>query len=204
MVGQFTAKDSPEAQLLFTTRCVMKKSNTVLATKPMPVLERIQALDLEPILVKLMDPDEGEGWSLDRARTVEKWYKRFLYLNALYPDRSIVPTKEIDTFWHYHILDTEKYAEDCQGAFGYFLHHFPYFGMRSAEDHQNLLDASEQTWNLFRTHFNEEPQILHGEPGKCQSSCTGKSCSHCKSPTCASGLKIRNHERPRLATLAAV
>ncbi len=180
----------------------MKRSNAVLVTSPVTALERIQALDLEPILVKLMDPDEGEGWSLDHARTVEKWYKRFLHLNALYPERSIVPTKEIDTFWHYHILDTEKYAEDCQDAFGYFLHHFPYFGMRSAEDRQNLLNASKQTWDLFRTHFNEEPEILHEGPSKCESACTGKSCSHCAGSTCSSDSKAKNRERPRLVALA--
>jgi hypothetical protein len=182
----------------------MKSRTAVLVNEQDSILQRIEALDLEPIMVKLMDLDEGEGWSLDHARIVEKWYKRFLHLSALYPDRSIVPTKEIDTFWHYHILDTEKYAEDCQDVFGYFLHHFPYFGMRSDEDRQNLLDASRQTWELFRTHFNDEPEISHGGPSKCESTCTGKSCSHCQSPACQSGPKVRNHDRPRLATLTVL
>ncbi len=166
--------------------------------------QKIQALDLEPIMVKLMDPAEGEGWTLEQARETEVWYKRFLYLNAVYPDRSIVPTHAIDSFWHYHILDTLKYAEDCQIVFGYFLHHFPYFGMRGDEDRQNLLDASEQTWNLFREHFNEDPAVLHGDMSKCVKSCTGKTCSHCKAPTCSSGPKVRNNERPRLAVAMAV
>ena len=175
---------------------------TVIVAKPASVFGEIQGLDLEPIMVKLMDSVEGEGWTLERARATEVWYKRFLYLNAVYPERSIVPTQDIDTFWHYHILDTQKYAEDCERVFGYFLHHFPYFGMRGDEDRQNLLDASKHTWDLFRTHFNEDPKILGGETSKCSKSCTGKSCSHCKAPSCSSGPKVRNNERPRLIALA--
>lgn len=180
----------------------MEKCAVVLVRKHVSVLEKIETLDLEPILVKLMDPTEGEGWALEHARETEVWYKRFLYLNAVYPDRSIVPTKVIDKFWHYHILDTEKYAEDCQNVFGYFLHHFPYFGMRSDQDRQNLLDASKQTWDLFQEHFGEEPAILYGEPGKCTSSCGGVTCSHCASPSCSSGSKMGNNRRPRLVVAA--
>lgn len=165
------------------------------------VIARIEALDLEPIMVKLMDESEGEGWSLERAQTEEKWYKRFLCLNAIYPNRSIVPTKSIDTFWHYHILDTEKYAEDCQGVFGYFLHHFPYFGLRGEEDRKNLVDASKETWDLFRSHFAEEPPILQGgsRASICDStpSCSGTGCTGGK---CGPG-NMKNRERPRLANL---
>lgn len=40
----------------------------------------IEELDLEPIKVKLMHEESGEGWSLERANAVEKEYRRFLYL----------------------------------------------------------------------------------------------------------------------------
>ena len=183
----------------------MSNRTAVLGSEFSSVLKKIENLDLEPIMVKLMDLEEGEGWSLEHVRVVEEWYRRFLFLNAVYPDRSIVPTKAIDTFWHYHILDTEKYAEDCQNVFGYFLHHFPYFGIRGVEDRQNLLNASKQTWGLFRLHFNEEPATLLGDAGKCVSSCSGKSCSHCQSPTCQGGPKVgQGQERPRLAALLTV
>ena len=35
--------------------------------------QKIQALDLEPIMVKLMDPVEGEGWTLEQVRETEVW-----------------------------------------------------------------------------------------------------------------------------------
>src|SRR5690242_11469991 len=84
----------------------------------------IESLDLDPIKFKLMDKD-GEGWSRDRVNLVERWYRRFLFLAFKHPHLPLVVTKPIDTFWHHHIMDTRKYATDCQNVFGYFLHHFP-------------------------------------------------------------------------------
>src|SRR5688572_19376486 len=97
------------------------------------IVAAIQALDLEPIKFKLMDPDEGKGWSRETAEHMEGEYKKFLTLLVKYPEATIAPSKDVDAFWHGHILDTMKYAEDCERVFGYFLHHFPYFGMRGAD-----------------------------------------------------------------------
>lgn len=116
--------------------------------------QAIDQLDLGPIKVKLMRQD-GENWSLEQVNMTEKWYKRFLFLNLMHPSATIVPTHAIDTFWHYHILDTRKYAEDCQMIFGTFFHHFPYFGMRGDEDVKNHAKATASTKNLFLSEFGE-------------------------------------------------
>ena len=96
--------------------------------------EKIAALDLDPIKVKLMHVESGEGWSLEKANAVEHEYRRFLYLMKAYPNEQTAPLMDVDTFWHYHILDTQKYAVDCQEVFGFFLHHFPYIGLRGEDD----------------------------------------------------------------------
>lgn len=124
-------------------------------SKVMIGVQAIEQLDLGPIKVKLMESEEGEGWSREQVNVAEKWYKRFLFLCLQYPSSSIVPAKVLDTFWHYHILDTQKYAEDSQNIFGRFLHHFPYFGIRGEEDAKNLKDAFESTKELFVSEFNE-------------------------------------------------
>lgn len=62
----------------------------------------------------------------------------------------------MDIFWHYHILDTAKYAEDCNEIFGYFLHHYPYFGMNGKQDALNLNNAFEETQILYKDHFLSE------------------------------------------------
>lgn len=117
-------------------------------------VQAIDQLDLGPIKVKLMRED-GENWSLEQVNMAEKWYKRFLFLNLMHPSAAIVPTHAIDTFWHYHILDTRKYAEDCQKIFGTFFHHFPYFGMRGDEDVKNHAKAVANTKDLFFAEFDE-------------------------------------------------
>jgi hypothetical protein len=95
-----------------------------------PILE----LDLDPIKVKLMHTESGEGWTLEHANAMEFEYRRFLYLMKMFPKEQTAPLFDVDIFWHYHILDTMKYAADCEHIFGYFLHHFPYIGLRGEDD----------------------------------------------------------------------
>jgi len=116
----------------------------------------IENLNLEPIMVKLMDKDEGLGWSLEYTKMVETEYKRYLQLCLENSNSAIVPAKPIDEFWHFHILDTLKYQKDCENIFGYFLHHFPYFGMRGGEDKKNLDSAWEDTLSIYKNTFKEE------------------------------------------------
>jgi hypothetical protein len=113
----------------------------------------IEALDLSMIKRKLQDPEEGVGWTATECDDVEVEYRRYLALKRAYAEQEIVPNQPVDKFWHYHILDTQKYAEDCQRLFGYFLHHYPYFGMNGAEDEQALADAFEETTALYVAHF---------------------------------------------------
>jgi hypothetical protein len=125
-----------------------------LTTKPLQqVIAAIQALDLDPIKLKLMDLEEGQGWSCEYADRMELAYKRFLTLLVTHPEETLAPCKDVDKFWHGHILDTLKYADDCDRVFGRFLHHFPYFGMRGAEDAANLAKAAENTRRLYRQEF---------------------------------------------------
>ena len=119
------------------------------------IVGAIQALDLEPIKFKLMDTEEGPGWSREYVEQMAIAYKRFLTLSVKYPEETIAPSKDVDKFWHGHILDTMKYADDCQNVYGYFLHHFPYFGMRGEEDAANLVEAGKTTNRLYEKEFGE-------------------------------------------------
>jgi hypothetical protein len=114
----------------------------------------VMQLDLEPIKMKLMHVQSGEGWSQEKADAVEKEYRRFLCLMKMYPDEDTAPLVDVDTFWHYHILDTMKYAADCERVFGYFLHHYPYVGM-GADDEQFRLDSGQRMAELYEATFGE-------------------------------------------------
>jgi hypothetical protein len=113
----------------------------------------IATLDLDPIKVKLMHQQSGEGWTRDHAEAIELEYRRFLFLMKKFPDEVTAPVVDVDTFWHYHILDTMNYAADCERVFGYFLHHFPYYGMRGDEDLTALAVAGDRMQELYEQEF---------------------------------------------------
>ena len=118
-------------------------------------MNAVSDLDLEPIKAKLMHAESGEGWSLEHVNAVEPEYRRFLCLMKLYPNEQIAPLVDVDTFWHYHILDTAKYAADCEQAFGYFLHHYPYLGMGSEEDEAQRQAGAERMRTLYEQTFGD-------------------------------------------------
>lgn len=117
------------------------------------VEKALSNLDLTMVKIKLMDKKEGKGWDRMKVDDVEVRYKRFLLLNATVPEVDIVPTADIDTMWHYHILDTQAYAADCEKIFGEFFHHFPYFGLRGPEDAEDLQRAFKSTCRLYEDTF---------------------------------------------------
>jgi hypothetical protein len=119
-------------------------------------ISSIEALDLEQIKLLLMDKKVGHGWTRTEADHYELEYKRFLTLLARFPGELLAPTKKTDQFWHGHILDTKKYAEDCNKVFGYFLHHFPYFGTRGEKDAENLAAAAVNMKRLYELEFGKE------------------------------------------------
>jgi hypothetical protein len=113
----------------------------------------IAELDLNPIKTKLMHVESGEGWSRQKADSVEFEYRRFLMLMKKFPDELTAPSVDVDSFWHYHILDTMKYAVDCQQVFGYFLHHYPYIGLHSEADEGEQARAGESMRELYQLTF---------------------------------------------------
>ena len=120
-----------------------------MSAKGLEFIKKLISLDWGPIAFKLTHP-EGEGLTPRQAGVAIAKYMAFLLLIYLYPQAKIVPTREIDLVWHHHVLDTSKYAEDCQELFGRFVHHYPYFGLRDESDRCNLEVAFAETQVLFK------------------------------------------------------
>ena len=146
------------------------------------LLKAVMQLDLEPIKMKLMHVESGEGWSLEKADAVEKEYRRFLCLMKMYPEEDTAPLVDVDTFWHYHILDTMKYAADCEQAFGYFLHHYPYVGMRGEDDEQFRVDSGERMRELYEATFGDAYPGTRTEAATSPASRDGVDIAFCASP----------------------
>ena len=104
---------------------------TKLTNRPVDqAISAIQALDLEAIRLRVMDAEFGEGWSREHAENIELAYRNYLTMLVKHPDdaEDIVVSKDVDEFWHAHILHTMKYTEDCERVFGTYLHHNPHVG----------------------------------------------------------------------------
>jgi hypothetical protein len=155
--------------------------------------DRLKRLDLDPILFRLVVAEDGPQWSLNFAREVETWYRRYHILFHLHPSEVIVPTKEVDEFWHFHILDTKKYYEDCVLLHGRMVHHFPYLGLRGNEDQLLLKELSQRTLNLCTAYFNGSPTELQNNNNTMQ--VCGGSCGHGRDPRITS-------DRPSVAMIS--
>jgi hypothetical protein len=127
-----------------------------LTTKPThEVLAAIQALDLESVKVRMMDPELGEGWTREYADSIEVAFKHYLSMVVKYQDHAedILLSEDVDEFWHTYILQTIKYADDCQAVFGTFLHHSPHIGKVTQADHDKRAALAEKTRELYQREF---------------------------------------------------
>ena len=127
-----------------------------LTTKPeQDVIAAIQALDLESVKLRVMDAELGEGWTREYADSIEIAYKTYLTMLVKYPDdaEDIMLSEDVDEFWHTHILQTMKYADDCQNVFGNFLHHEPHVGEVTASDHEKRTAMADKTRCLYEREF---------------------------------------------------
>ena len=126
--------------------------------KPIEVmLAAIRSLDLESVKVRIMDPKLGEGWTRDYADSIERSYKTYLSMLVKHPEEAedILLSKDVDEFWHTHILQTLKYHEDCEAVFGKYLHHNPHIGAVTDEDHAKREAQAEKTRLMYQREFGD-------------------------------------------------
>ena len=127
-----------------------------LTTKPTnEVLAAIDALDLESVKTRIMDPQLGKGWTREYADSIEVAYKTYLSMAVKYQEHAedIMLSKDVDEFWHTHILQTMKYADDCDAVFGTFLHHRPHIGELTQADYDKRAALAEKTKALYEGEF---------------------------------------------------
>lgn len=94
-------------------------------------------------------------WTKHDVAHCTQHYKNFLLLSKIHSNTPLVPTRQIDEFWHNHILYTKNYIHDCEQIFGYYHHHQPAV---SGEDDEGLTRDYLRTKELY---FAEFKQSLH-------------------------------------------
>jgi hypothetical protein len=112
----------------------------------------IDELDFTRIKAKLLHRNKGVLSSEDVERS-EVGYRQFLKLAAKFPEENIVPSAEVDEFWHMHIFDTQRYGTDCERIFGHMLHHDPYGGIEGGEDEVHHLELAAASHALASREF---------------------------------------------------
>lgn len=115
-------------------------------------------LDLQYLADQVCDENYPLAqWKPDLAAKGLLLYKRFLWLCLKYPDSALVPTKDMDEFWHNHILHTRRYFKDCQNLFGRYLHHIP---SDPNGDFDELKKGFALLEKLYSEEFNEPLEVL--------------------------------------------
>lgn len=98
-------------------------------------------------------------WTLADATHCCQLYKNFLLLQKIHKTEHLVPTREIDEFWHNHILHTKYYVTDCMRIFGHYLHHEP----ASPDDNrENLVQLYQKTKDYYSQEFNVSLTLFAG------------------------------------------
>jgi len=131
-------------------------------------IRHINNMDFSPIQKKLTseDPLLCRCWSAVEAEIAIQYYRNFLFLNKKYlPTHPIIPPLlEVDEIWHHHLLDTRQYMTDSMAIFGYYFHHYPYFGTRGNDDLNNLKAAFEESQKLHELEFGSRMISVWGPP----------------------------------------
>jgi hypothetical protein len=138
-------------------------------------LDGIAAIDLSLVRMKLAHAPARDPWSESTLSQAHEEYVQFLVLTYAYPGEVLVPSRLADMFWHQHILDTRAYARDCEHLFGFFLHHFPYLGLRGSDDAAELRRRFDRT-NVLRNRHFEAVSVASAD---CSSYPDPSDCSSC-------------------------
>lgn len=117
----------------------------------------ISQMDFSMMKHNMEDRAGGLEWAPPKCEWAERQYKRWLYIRREYENEPMPPNREIDKFWHEHMLDTRRYFVDSAKIFGYYHHHFPYFGTRGEADAEDLRRAWKNTCRRFRETFGIYP-----------------------------------------------
>lgn len=121
-------------------------------------LSYIKRLDLRYIIDAMCAASYAlPRWTMSDATHCCQLYKNFLYLQKKHSPAALVPTREIDEFWHNHILYTRNYFNDCFSIFGHYLHHNP---SSPHEDLEQLAKDFMKTKQFYYDEFKKPLKIM--------------------------------------------
>lgn len=161
----------------------MEVANTV--SDSCVAIRELPKLGVDLLRASHRSDDFPQEWTqAQRERSLER-YLRWLALKQQHPTARLAPTRDIDLFWHLHMLSPVAYHRDCQRLFGRLLDHDGGFGKGEGELEQLGVVFTETT-RLWERAYNEP----YGEDGrwasevgptKCWHDCSGRCWHACSS-----------------------
>ena len=129
-------------------------------------LTPIESLDFPMIRMKLMDLEEGRGWTAHHARRVEEEYRRYLALTMLHGAKSVVPSQEVDAFLALphsrHASLCRRTATRCSAVFSITFHTS---GCGERRMPRLWSQAYDETLSLYEAEFGLAPEDLWPREG---------------------------------------
>jgi hypothetical protein len=123
-------------------------------------LRVIADFDLTRVRARLLKEGELDAEAVDPA-ILE--FRRYLGLSVVDPRPLSMFSEDVDEVWHACVLFTRLYADLCDQALGYFLHHEPNDGMEPSDGSE---DDPHSDWSAFAEVYT----ALYGPPGPIWSS----------------------------------
>lgn len=91
----------------------------------------------------------------EKVNDVEREYKRFIALCAT--GRINTMSRELDDFWHCHVLFSKNYTQMCHWLGVPYIHHNP---CETEEDRLNLADGYKETLEFYKQQFGLFPDAI--------------------------------------------
>ena len=100
------------------------------------------------------------NWSYEFLNLAVSEYRKFMLLCSIYPGE-IVPSVDVDTVWHWHLLYTRSYQQFCREALERdFLHHEPSKG--GPDEDRLYAEMYEESLSKYKRHFGPAPAEIWG------------------------------------------
>ena len=128
-----------------------------------------------------------QEWSEEKRIYELSRYEMFLKLAAKHPGKRATPTREIDEFWHLHMLSPVAYYHDSINLFGRIFDHDGGFGLGEGERDQlkeAFRDFAKRWQDEYGSHyvanFPDDPDVA---ATKCWHDCENRCWHRCSDAT---------------------
>ncbi len=116
---------------------------------------------------------ERNGYDEVTADQALAEYRKFIALTVAHPGVNLPTCKEVDDFWHAHILCSHDYLAMCETLGVAYIHHNPCL---KSEDGTIVGCYNRDTLGLYRGHFGEphafwtaDQELCNGDNDYCNS-----------------------------------